>query len=135
MSLKVLLNRLKRHPAPCISNFCSSPGAVPISFLICLTSLNKMYKFKIPRIIRNEAETDVPMIPPTLLKESNLSLIAEAVAATTIHVTITMLKIVQHLHLQWNSNLVAAIFGHKKRECARRMTEGKECSHSGRTLS
>lgn len=94
-----------------------------------------MYKFKTPRIIRKEAETDVPMIPPTLLKESNLSLIAEAVAATTIHVMITMLKTAQHLHLQWGSKVVTANFGHKKRNCARRMPEGKECSDGGRTLS
>lgn len=106
ISLNVFLNRLKRQPAPCISNFCSSPGAVPISFLICLTSLYKMYIFKIPRIIRKEAETDVPTIPPTLLKESNLSLMAEAVAATTTHVMITMLKAAQYLHLQRSSEVV-----------------------------
>lgn len=134
MSLNVFLNRLKRHPAPCISNFCSSPGAVPISFLICFTSLNKMYRFKMPRIIRKEAETDVPMIPPTLLKESNLSLIAEAVAATTIHVTITILQAAQYLHLQWGSEVITEKI-EKKRDCARRMAEGKECSDSGRTLS
>lgn len=58
-------------------------------------------------MIRNDAETDVPMIPPTLLKESNLSLIAEAVAATTRHVMITMLKAVQYLHLEQGSKVVS----------------------------
>lgn len=42
--------------------------------------------------MRKAAETEVPIIPPTLLNELNLSLIAEAVAATTIDVTITILQ-------------------------------------------
>lgn len=42
-------------------------------------------------MIRNAAETEVPMIPPILLKEPNLELIAEAVAATAIEVMTTML--------------------------------------------
>lgn len=42
-------------------------------------------------MIRNAAETDVPIMPPILLKASNLSLIAEDVPATTIEVTITIL--------------------------------------------
>ena len=94
-----------------------------------------MYVFKIPRIIRKEAETDVPTIPPTLLKESNLSLMAEAVAATTRHVMITMLKAAQYLHLQRGSEVVTEETRKIKRDCARRMTEGKECSDGGRTLS
>lgn len=50
-----------------------------------------MYMFMIPRMIRKPAETDVPIIPPILLKAPNLELMAEAVAATTIEVTITIL--------------------------------------------
>lgn len=42
-------------------------------------------------MIRNAAETEVPMIPPILLKVPNLSLMAEEVAATTIEVTTTIL--------------------------------------------
>ena len=41
--------------------------------------------------MRTPAETDVPMMPPILLKEPNLELIAEAVAATTMDVMMTML--------------------------------------------
>ena len=43
-------------------------------------------------MIRNPAETEVPIIPPILLKEPNFELIAEAVAATTMDVTTTMLE-------------------------------------------
>lgn len=46
----------------------------------------------IPRMIRNAAETDVPMIPPILLKVSNLELTADAVPATRIVVIITILR-------------------------------------------
>jgi len=42
-------------------------------------------------MIRNPAETDVPIIPPILLNAPNLELIAEAVAATTMEVIMTML--------------------------------------------
>lgn len=38
-------------------------------------------------MIRKAAETEVPMMPRTLPKPSNLSLTAEAVAATVIEVT------------------------------------------------
>lgn len=44
-----------------------------------------------PSRIKNPADTDVPIMPPILLNEPNLELIAEAVAATTIDVTMTML--------------------------------------------
>lgn len=43
--------------------------------------------------MRKAAETDVPIMPPTLLKELNLSLIAKLVAATTTDVIITILEI------------------------------------------
>ena len=45
----------------------------------------------IPKIIKNVAETDVPMIPPTLEKASNLAETAAAVAATVIDVITTIL--------------------------------------------
>lgn len=50
-----------------------------------------MKAFIAPSKSRTAAETDVPIILPILLKESNLWLIAEAVAATTTDVTMTIL--------------------------------------------
>jgi hypothetical protein len=44
-----------------------------------------------PRMIRKEAETEVPIMPPILEKESNRWDIALAVAATTRVVTTTIL--------------------------------------------
>ena len=44
-----------------------------------------------PSRIRKAALTEVPMIPPMVLKLSNLDEIAAAVAATTMDVMITML--------------------------------------------
>ena len=44
-----------------------------------------------PTIMRKPAETDVPMMPPILLNAPNLELMAEAVAATTTEVTMTIL--------------------------------------------
>ena len=44
-----------------------------------------------PSTMRKPAETDVPMIPPILLNAPNLELIAEAVAATTTDVMMTIL--------------------------------------------
>jgi hypothetical protein len=51
-----------------------------------------MYMFITPRMIRNDAETELPIIPPTFPKALNLSDTAAAVAATTIDVTMTMLE-------------------------------------------
>lgn len=45
-----------------------------------------------PRRIRKAAETEVPMIPPMRPKLSNRSLIAAAVAATTMDVMMTILR-------------------------------------------
>ena len=45
-----------------------------------------------PSRIRKAAETEVPIIPPILLNESNLSLMAEVVAATITDVIITILQ-------------------------------------------
>ena len=42
-------------------------------------------------MIKKLADTDVPIMPPILLNEPNLWLIAEAVAATTTDVITTML--------------------------------------------
>lgn len=44
-----------------------------------------------PSMIRKPAETDVPMIPPILLNAPNFELIADAVAATTTEVMMTIL--------------------------------------------
>lgn len=48
--------------------------------------------FNSPKMIKKPADTDVPIIPPTRLKAPNLELMAEAVAATTMDVTTTMLN-------------------------------------------
>lgn len=48
--------------------------------------------FSSPKMIKKLADTEVPMIPPTRLKAPNLELMAEAVAATTMDVTTTMLN-------------------------------------------
>ena len=50
--------------------------------------------------MRKAALTDVPMIPPTVLKLSKRDDTAAAVAATTIDVTMTMLVVCQPC--QWN---------------------------------
>ena len=42
--------------------------------------------------IKNEAETETPMIPPTRLKSSNFELMADDVAATTSEVIITTVE-------------------------------------------
>ena len=47
--------------------------------------------FMIPSSMRKPAETDVPMMPPTLLNAPNLELMVEAVAATTTEVIRTIL--------------------------------------------
>ena len=47
--------------------------------------------FIIPSIIRKPAETEVLIMPPTLLNAPNLELIADAVAATTTEVMMTIL--------------------------------------------
>lgn len=47
-----------------------------------------------PSRIRKAALTEVPMIPPMVLKLSNLDEIAAAVAATTMEVMITILTFV-----------------------------------------
>ena len=78
-----------------------------MSFLICCTSLKQIYIFKIPRMIRNPADTEVPMIPPVLLKVPNLSLIAEAVAATTIEVMITILSPAEFVR-EWKKESVTS---------------------------
>ena len=44
-------------------------------------------------MIKKDAETELPMMPPTRLNASNLLLMADAVAATTKDVIMTMLKI------------------------------------------
>jgi len=63
-----------------------------------------MYIFNIPSMIKNPAETDVPIIPPILLNAPNLELIAEAVAATTMEVIMTMLF--EEKNDQYSFNLV-----------------------------
>ena len=44
-------------------------------------------------MIKRDAETELPMMPPIRLNASNLLLMADAVAATTKDVIMTMLKI------------------------------------------
>jgi len=92
MSLNIFLKSRNKHPAPCICNpSSSSPGPEARSFCICNTSLYRMYMFMTPRTIRKAADTEEPMMAPTLPKVANRPLTAEAVAATVMDVTITML--------------------------------------------
>jgi len=51
----------------------------------------------IPSRIRNAALTELPIIPPMVLKLSNREEMAAAVAATTIDVMMTMLVIDEHV--------------------------------------
>lgn len=66
-------------------------------------------------MIRNAADTEVPMIPPTLLNEPNLELMAEAVAATTTDVITTILakEGVSEYNGTWS---LRALFGTKERQ-------------------
>jgi hypothetical protein len=50
-----------------------------------------MYAFMIPSRIRNAALTEVPMMPPTVLKLPKRFETAAAVAATTMEVMMTIL--------------------------------------------
>jgi hypothetical protein len=92
ISLKSRLKHMKRHPAPRISSRGSSSSGASSTLWSCSYSFQKIQAFMIPNTMRNTAETEDPMIPPTLLKLSNLSLTAAAVAATAIDVTITILE-------------------------------------------
>lgn len=60
-----------------------------------------MYVFMIPSRIKNPAFTDVPMIPPMVLKLPHREETAAAVAATTIEVMMTMLERVLVLILSY----------------------------------
>jgi hypothetical protein len=51
-----------------------------------------MYAFIIPSKIKKAALTELPMIPPIVLKLSNREETAAAVAATTIDVMITIVE-------------------------------------------
>lgn len=77
-----------------------------------------MYAFIRPSRIRNAALTEVPMIPPTVLKLSKRSETAAAVAATTIDVMITILDWVR-LDLIWNEVTVLTLSGQARRTCPR----------------
>jgi hypothetical protein len=92
MSLNIFFSTWNKQPPP--STFhpsSSSPSLNVRTFLICLISLYRMYIFIIPRIIRNVALTELPMMPPTLPKALNLSETAAAVEATTMEVMTTIL--------------------------------------------
>jgi hypothetical protein len=61
--------------------------------------------FMIPRRIRNDADTDVPMIFPTYENESNLCEMAAALAATTMDVMTTILDQLEYdISDPWSSN-------------------------------
>lgn len=64
-----------------------------IIVLKCWTSLYRIYRFINPSKMRKAAETDVPIMPPIVLKVPNFELMAEAVAATIIEVMTTILGI------------------------------------------
>lgn len=65
----------------------------PFSTIVfnCTTSFHRIHIFSILRMMRKAAETEVPIMPPTLLKEPKRSETAAAVAATTMEVMITIL--------------------------------------------
>lgn len=77
-----------------------------------------MYAFIRPSRIRNAALTEVPMIPPTVLKLSKRSETAAAVAATTIDVMITILGWVS-FGLILNEVTVLTLSGQARRTCPR----------------
>lgn len=62
-----------------------------------------MYAFMRPRRIKNAALTEVPIIPPTVLKLSKREETAAAVAATTMEVMITILflLVAVFVRIQW----------------------------------
>lgn len=92
INLNSLLHTLNSGPPPVPaqgSGVLSSPFSIMV--FNCTHSFHRIHIFSILRMMRNAAETEVPMIPPTLLKEPNRSETAAAVAATTIEVMITIL--------------------------------------------
>lgn len=89
----------------------------------------------IPRMIRTAAETEVPMIPPILLKVSNLELIADAVAATRMVVIITILRQIKISELAFMSkiNMNQML---KENDCIiRRVTQGEKSPNGHWTLA
>ena len=96
-------------------------------------------------MIRNPADTEVPMIPPVLLKEPNLSLMAEAVAATTIEVMITILRLAEFVR-EPEKEVVASFLlfrsGHHRSNdwdersiTIRRVPQREESAYSDRPLT
>ena len=88
-------------------------------------------------MIKKPAETEVPMIPPILLKALNFALIPEAVAAITMLVTMTIpgelgrsLRIVNPLE----SARTCSIDCRRARH-VRGMTEGKESAYGDGALT
>ena len=90
--------------------------------------------FIIPSRIRKPAETDVPIIAPILLYAPNLELMAEAVAATTTEVMMTILM--KEDEIREPCQLKGRILQHGTgRRDRRGMTKREESSNSDRTLA
>lgn len=92
ISLNIFFKMENRTPPPSIFQASSAWSSDKLNtFCICLISLKRMYAFMIPSKIRKVALTELPMIPPMVLKLSNLEEMAAAVAATTMDVIMTIL--------------------------------------------
>lgn len=68
-------------------------SSFPSTYLLSLpTSTQSVYVLNTPSTSRNAVETELPMIPPTELKEPKRSEIEAEDAATTRQVTMTILE-------------------------------------------
>ena len=100
MSLNIFLKTWNKHPAPWILNASSASGCKLISLRNWITSLYNMYAFISPKRMRKPAETEVPMIPPICENAPNFFETAEAVAATTMEVIMTILNDKGQLYME-----------------------------------
>lgn len=90
MNVNARFKTLNSGPPPTHgSGARSSPCSIIL--LSCTTNFHRMYIFRMDKMMRNEADTEVPIIPPTFEKEPKRSETAAAVAATTMDVMITIL--------------------------------------------
>lgn len=97
INLNIFFRIEKRMPPPSIFHASSTWSSRRLNiFCICRMSLYKIYPFIRPSRIKNAALTELPMIPPMVLKLSNRDEMAAAVAATTMEVMMTILMVFQY---------------------------------------